>query len=86
MEIIEIQSKHSLLTSMTESRPDSERAYKLNCRHYISTYKEWQRHSRANSQALGVMTLDFERIWITAIEGEQIVTAIQAARSPVVLD
>ena len=86
MEIIEIKSAHSLLTSITAARPLGAHAYKINCRQYLSVYQTWQKQQRNESPALGVMTLGFERIWITDEECWQISTAIKAASSPVVLD
>jgi hypothetical protein len=86
MEIIEIKSAHSLITSVTDARPPGAYAYKVNCRQYLSAYKTWQKHSPSQAQAFGVMTLDFVRIWITEAEGLRIATAIQAASSPVMFD
>lgn len=86
MEIIEIKSAHSLLTSITTARPLGAHVYKLNCRQYLSVYQNWQRQRRTQPQPFGMMTLDFERIWITDEECLRITTAIKAASSPVVLD
>lgn len=85
MEILEIQSSHSLLTSMPDSRPVGAHVYQVNCRHFASTYRSWQKDSAARGHALGVRTLGFERIWITAEEIEQVAAAIQSARSPLAL-
>jgi len=86
MEIIEIQSKHSLLTSITARRPPGAHSYTLNCRQYASAYQAWQRQAQIQAQALGVMTLGFERIWITPEECLQITTAIKGETSPVLID
>lgn len=86
MEIIEIKSTHSLITSITDQRPAEAHSYQVNCSQYVSTYHDWQRNIRTETQAMGVMTLAFERIWITPEESQQIAAAIRAASSPVMLD
>jgi len=86
MEIIEIKSGHSLITSRVDSRPVEATTYKVNCRQYVSAYQTWQKSSRSPTQACGIMTLDYVRIWLTEQEGKQIVDAIQAARTPIQVD
>jgi hypothetical protein len=86
METLEITSSHSLTTSIPDRRPVGAHSYQVNCRQFISTYKSWQKHSGARGQAFGVMTLGFDRIWITEAESAQVAAAIQATRSPVALD
>ncbi len=85
MEILEIQSTHSLTTSMTDSRPVGAHSYQINCRQFNAEYRSRQKDSAARGHALGVMTLGFERIWITTEEIEQVAAAIQSTRSPVVI-
>jgi hypothetical protein len=85
MEILEIQSSHSLLTSRPDSRPVGAHVYQVNCRQFTSTYRRWQKESAARGQALAVMTLGFERIWMTGEEAEQVATAIRSSRSPLAL-
>ncbi len=86
MEIIEVKSGHSLVTSIVDNRPVEANSYKVNCRQYTSIFHTWQKSQRAPAQACGVMTLDYVRIWITEQEGAKIAEAIQALRTPVVLD
>lgn len=85
MEILRIQSSHGLTTSILEQRPAGEHTYQLNCRQFQSAYRDWRRTKAAEGQALGVMTLDFERIWISQDEVEQVAAAIQSTRSPLTL-
>ena len=85
MEILEIQSTHNLTTSMTDSRPVGAHSYQINCHQFNSTYRSWQKDKAAQGHALGVMTLGFERIWITTEEIEQVAAAIQSKRSPIAL-
>lgn len=86
MEIIQIKSAHSLVTSMVGSRPAEAHSYTLNCRQYVSMYQTWQKSNRTPAQACDIMTLDYVRIWITEQEGNQIAEAIKAAHSPVLVD
>ncbi len=85
MEILEIQSTHSLTTSMTDSRAIGAHSYQINCHQFDSQYRSRQKDSAARGHALGVMTLGFERIWITGEEVEQVAAAIQSKRSPIAL-
>jgi hypothetical protein len=86
MEILEITSAHSLTMSMTDKRPVGAHTYRVNCQQFSSLYKTWQKNGAVRSQPLGVMTLGFDRIWITAAEGAQVADAIAALRSPLALD
>ena len=86
MEILEITSSHSLTTSIPDRRPVGAHSYQVNCRQFLSNYKSWQRHSGTGGQAFGVMTLGFDRIWMTETESAQVAAAIQATRSPIALD
>ncbi len=61
MEILEIKSSHSLTMSMTDKRPPGAHTYQVNCRQFSSVYKSWQKNA-ARGQALGLMTLSFDRI------------------------
>ncbi len=85
MEILEIQSSHSLLTSRPDTRPVGAHVYQVNCRQFASAYRKWQEEEAARGQALAVMTLGFERIWMTGEEALQVAAAIQSTRSPLVL-
>ena len=85
MEIIKIKSGHSLITSMTDNRPAGEHVYDVNCRQYLTTYGNWKRQKTEDTKTFGVMTLGYERIWVTEGESKQIAEAIQASSSPFVL-
>ncbi len=86
MEILEINSSHSLTMSITDKRPAGAHSYQVNCRQFTSTYKVWQKHGSPGEQAFGVMTLGFERIWVTKPECDEIAWAIQMSHSPLKLD
>ncbi len=85
MDIIEIQSSHSLTTSIPESRAVGTHSYQLNCGYFLLLQKSWQKNGAARGLALSVITRSFERIWITAEEVRQVLSAIQSKRSPVAL-
>jgi hypothetical protein len=85
MEILDIQSAHSLITSRPDSRPEGAHVYKVNCRQFTAAHKTWQKNGASLGQALAIMTLGFERIWITAQEAEQVAAAIRDNRSPLSL-
>ncbi len=84
MEILEIRSSHDLTTK--GPRPIGTHAYKLSCRQFLTLYRDWQRDAAARGQDLGLMTLDFERIFISKEESQMVAEAIRATRSPVQLD
>ncbi len=81
MEIVRIQSLHGLTTSILEQRPEGDYTYQLNTRQFETAHREWQRNTSAQPRALGVMTLDFQRIWITDEEARQVADAIRSTRS-----
>lgn len=85
MEILEIKSSHSLTMSIPGRRPEGAHTYQLNCSHFKSEYKNWQKKKASGSQLLGVMTLGFERIWVTEPECAEISTAILASHTPVTI-
>jgi hypothetical protein len=85
MEILEIRSSHSLTSSIPDSRPTGAHSYQVNTRHFISMHQNWQKNGIARGLALSVLTRGFERIWITAEEVHQVLSAIQARRSPIKL-
>jgi hypothetical protein len=85
MEILVIESSHSLTTSVPEKRVDGAHSYHLNCRQFSTVQRSWQKNSITQEHALGVMTLNFERIWITPQEVSQVADAIKSARSPLAL-
>ncbi len=85
MENLEIRSAHSLITSMTSAREVGAHSYQINCHQFNSEYRSWQKNKVAQGHALGVMTMGFERIWITGEEIEQVAAAIQSKHSPIAL-
>jgi hypothetical protein len=86
MEILDIKSGHGLTTSIVAQRPASPHTYRVNCRQFESAHRDWQRTSAAEGRALGVMTLNYERIWITSEEVAQVADAIRSTRSPLTLE
>ncbi len=85
MEILEIQSTHSLITSMPDSRPMGAHVYKVKCRSFTLAHNAWQKNDAGRGQPLAVMTLGLDRIWMTREEVEQVAAAIQSSRSPLAL-
>ncbi|HZQ05498.1 MAG TPA: hypothetical protein VFD70_02900 [Anaerolineae bacterium] len=85
MEILEIKSSSSLTTSMTATRPAGAHSYNLNCRQFLTEQRSWEKSGAARGLPLGVMTLDFERIWITAEEVNQVANAIKSTQTPLSL-
>lgn len=85
MEVLEIHSPHSLITSIPGSRPGGSHTYKVQCRQFALVYKDWQKRDAPLGHALPVMCLGFERIWLTAEEAEQVLSAIRSNRSPITL-
>lgn len=85
MEILEISSSQSLLTSRPDSRPVGAYVYQVNCHQFMTAYKSWQKKGAAREQPLAVLTTGFERIWMTRAEAEQVAAAIHGAHSPLVL-
>lgn len=86
MEILEIQSTHNLMNSMLDKRPAGAHSYKISCHQFMSVYRSWLKDGAAREQSFGVMTLGFERIWISKDEGTQVAAAIQEMRSPLAID
>jgi hypothetical protein len=85
MEILEIRSSHSLTSSIPDSRPTGAHSYQVNTHHFISMQQSWQKNGLARGLALSVLTRSFERIWITAEEVRQVLSAIQSKRSPIAI-
>lgn len=85
MENLEIQSTHSLITSMPDSRPLGVHSYQIRCHQFDSAYRDWQKNKLTQGHALAVMTVGFERIWFTGDEATQVAAAIQSKSSPITL-
>lgn len=86
MEILEILSSHNLMNSILEKRPVETHKYKISCRQFMNVYRTWLKDNGEREHAFGVMTLGFERIWISKDEGVQVAAAIQEMRSPLAID
>lgn len=85
MEILVIQSTSSLTTSITTTRLVGAHSYYLNTRQFLTEQRGWQRREQARGLPMGLMTLDFERIYITADEVSQVAGAIKSTQTPLVL-
>lgn len=86
MEILEIHSSHNLMNSILDKRPAGTHKYKISCRQFMTVYRTWLKDSAERERSFGVMTLGFERIWISKDEGTQVAAAIQEMRSPLAID
>lgn len=86
MEIVEISSLHSLLSSNTHARLLGAHSYTINCRQYLVAYQSWQQSRSLKLDTFAVMTLDFHRIWVTATEAQRIADAIQAGQHKVMVE
>jgi hypothetical protein len=86
MEILEIQSSHNLMNSILGKRQAEAHTYKISCRQFMTVYRSWLKSGAEREQSFGVMTLGFERIWISKDEGAQVQAAIQEMRSPLAID
>lgn len=85
MEILEIRSAHDLTTKVPDERAPGAHAYQVNVRQFISTQREWKRNPAPEGQLQPMMTLGFERIWISEKEIQEVADAIKSMRSPVEL-
>ena len=86
MELLEIRSAHNLMNSIIDKRAAGIHTYKISCRQFMSVYQSWLKEGAARESAFGIMTLGFERIWISKDEGTQVAAAIQEMRSPLAID
>ncbi len=86
MEILEIHSSHNLMNSILDQRPVGTHTYQISCRQFTSVYRSWLKNDSAREHSFGVMTLGFERIWISKDEGIQVAAAIQEMHSPLAID
>lgn len=82
MEILEIRSSHNLMNSILDKRQVETHSYKISCHQFMSVYRSWLKEKAAREPSFGVMTLGFERIWISKEEGTQVAAAISEMRSP----
>ena len=85
MEILQVKSSSILTSSVIATRAAGIHSYNLNCRQFMTDQRNWARVEATRGLPMGVTTLDFERIWITAEEVTQITDAIKATRTPLTL-
>lgn len=85
MEILEIQSSSSLTTSITAARPVGAHSYHLNCRQFLTEQRSWAKSGAVRGLPLAVMTLAFERLWLTPDQVAEVATAIKSTRTPLSL-
>lgn len=86
MEILEIKSQNDRTRRSPETRAAGAHTYHLNCRQFTTVRRDWQNDGERASLDLAVMTLSFERIWMTAGESEQVAAAIKATQRSITLD
>lgn len=86
MEILEIRSTHDLTSSATEKRRAGAHSYQVNCRQFTSMHRTWQNTKPTRAATMWVMTLGFERIWMTEAESQLVAAAIHETQSPVAID
>lgn len=86
MELVRVVSSHNLATKSTTERPVGGNTYTLNCSQYLTTHQNWQRRRTDSDQVFGIMTLNYEQIYVTDAECAQIHSAIKSASSPVMVD
>lgn len=86
MQVLEIKSSHSLTTSRTENRPSGAHSYTIDCHQFLGDQRSWEKQGAPRGLALGVLTLEFDRIWMTAVEASKVAAAIQSAQSPLTID
>lgn len=86
MEILEIRSSHDLSAKAGQVRLLGAHSYYVNCRQFAARNRDWQKDKAQSPLPLWLMTLGFERIWITEEESKLVEAAIQSTHSPVALD
>jgi hypothetical protein len=77
MEILEIRTTADLRARSTGTRAPGAHTYHVNCRQFSTLHRQWQNDRTRHAEPLGIMTLDFEQIWITPGEGAQVAAAIK---------
>ncbi len=86
MEILEIRSSHDLTVRPERTRPQGAHSYQVNTRQFSSIYRQWRRQRDESDGNLEVMTLSFDRIWITGPEAQQVSEAIESAQTPIAIE
>ena len=86
METLEIVSKHDLTARSPAERKPGNHSYRVNCRQFLATQRDWQRKKDEHDENLVFMTLNFERIWMSPAEVKEVESAILARRPSFELD
>ncbi len=86
METLIIQSSHDLTARSVAARRSGSHSYRINCRQFLTLERDWQRTRSEPESPLALMTLGFDRIWISKAEAEQVEGAILARNSPLTLE
>lgn len=77
MEIIELHVSSDLRVRTPEARPAGDYTYHINTRQFSSVHRAWQNNHKEHANALAIMTLEFQCIWMTPAETAQVATAIK---------
>ena len=85
METVEIRSAHDLTARQPADRKPGNHAYQLNSRQFLNMQRDWQKKKDEQAENLMIMTLNLDRIWITAAEAKEVESAILAKRASVEL-
>lgn len=85
MEILMIHATSDLRVRPTTARPVGTYLYPINCHQFSTAQRAWMKERAPRSETIVVMTLDFERIWMTPDEGQQVADAIKGMAPQVTL-
>lgn len=85
MEILAIHAGTDLRTRPGSERPSGTFVYHINCRQFNSAHRSWQLHRTTQPEMMVLMTLNFERIWMTNNECTQVANAIKELQPNVTL-
>lgn len=85
MEILMIHATTDLRVRPTTERPAGTYLYPVNCYQFSTAQRAWLKERAPRSETIVVMTLDFERIWMTPDEGQQVADAIKGMAPQVTL-
>ncbi len=83
METVEIHSAHDLTARQPADRKPGSHKYQLNSRQFLNMQRDWQKKQNGQADNLMIMTLNLDRIWITASEAKEVESAILAKHSSV---
>ena len=85
MEILAIHAGTDLRTRTVSERPSGTFVYHINCRQFNSAHRSWLLHRTTQPDTMVLMTLNFERIWMTNSECTQVANAIKGLQPNVTL-